>query len=103
MNLTNTLKDKCTLQTKSVTSGALGDVETWSGTTTYWCRKVPVDVKTITAFMQLNTEVDCRFILGGELTIELGNHRIIHKGKTYELVTSAQDIEGNTSVLVKEV
>jgi hypothetical protein len=101
--LTNFLKDKCIIQSCSITHTALGDVETWDYGEDFWCRKISVDTQTRIAYMQKNTVITDRFMFHGELELRLGYHRIIYKGKTYELVESGQVIEGNTVVLTKEV
>jgi hypothetical protein len=101
--LTNFLKDKCTIQSCTITHTALGDVEKWNDEGEFWCRKISVDTQTRIAYMQKNTIITDKFMFRGELTLRLGRHRIIYKGKTYELMEAGQVIEGNTIVLTKEV
>jgi hypothetical protein len=101
--LTNFLKDKCTIQSKTTTHTALGDEESWSDGDGFYCRRVPVDVQTKTAYMQKNTVVTDKFIFSGELNLMIGTHQIVYREKTYELVESAQHLENSTTVLVKEV
>lgn len=101
--LTNILRDKCTILSCTITHTALGDVEAWDYGEDFWCRKISVDTQTRIAYMQKNTIITDRFTFRGELELRLGYHRIIYKGKAYELVESGQVIEGNTVVLTKEV
>jgi hypothetical protein len=97
--ITNFLKAKCTIQTKTATSGPLGETETWATEETRWCRRVSVDVATKTAYMQNNTIVTYKFVFDGTVALLLGQQRIIYQGKVYELVESAQHIEGKTVVM----
>lgn len=101
--LTNFLKDKCTIQSKTTTHTALGDEESWDYGEEFWCRRISVDVQTKNAYMQNNTVVTDRFMFRGILDLRIGYHQIVYKDKTYELVESSQHIEGNTVVLTKEV
>lgn len=101
--LTNFLKDKCTIQSCETTHAALGDAETWDYGEDYYCRRVPVDVQTKAAYMQKNTVVTDKFIFNGELDLRIGYHRIVYRGKTYELAESAIHLENSTTVLTKEV
>ncbi len=101
--LTNFLKDKCTIQINEITYTALGNENNWSDGGEFYCRCIPIDVQTKTAYMQNNTTVTDKFIFAGELDLSIGNHRIIYKGKTYELVESAQHLENSTTVMTKEI
>jgi len=101
--LTNFLKTKCTIQTKEAVRDHLGENITWKDVNTLWCRKVSVDVKTRTAYMQLNTVVTDKFLLRGEVALNIGSHRIKIEGVIYELVESAQFIEGVTVVLTRRL
>lgn len=100
--LTNFLKTKATIQIKTAIPSALGQMEEWDDVGSYWCRRMSVDVATKAAYQKLNTVITDKFIFRSILDLRLGQHRIIHKGKTYELVESAQHIEGNTTVAVSE-
>jgi len=100
--LTNLLKRKCTIQKKTVTSGPLGDTETWADVGSYWCRRISVDVQTRAAYQQLNTVVTDRFLFSGKVELNLGEHRIIYAGTTYELIETAQHLDNETTVMVKQ-
>jgi len=101
--LSNILKSKIHLQEKTTTSGPLGSTITWKPVQTIYGRKIPLDVKTIAQYQQLNTVVTDKFIFRGTVTINLGNHRIVHGSKTYEPASSAKHFDGITEVVVKEV
>lgn len=101
--LTNFLKTKCTIQKKEATRDHLGENITWEDGDTLWCRKVSVDVKTRTAYMQLNTDVTDKFIFRGEVALNIGSHRIKIEDVIYELVESAQFIDGVTVVLTRRL
>lgn len=97
--ITNFLKTKCTIQNKTSTTGAMGETEAWANGEIRWCRRISVDVMTRTAFMQNNTIVTDKFLFDGIVTLSLGKERILYQGKVYELVESAQHIEGKTVVM----
>lgn len=100
---TNILKGKCRIYTKSTTTGALGNTETWTAGDYYWTRRIPVDVQTKTAYQQLNTVVTDKFLFDGTLELSLGQHRVYYGGKYYEMAESAMHHGGQTTVLVSEV
>ena len=100
--LSNILRDRVTIQLRTATQTALGETVVWSPVETRYGRKIPLDVKTIAQYQQLNTVVTDKFVFRGSVTIELGKHRLIQGGKTYEPMETAQEIDKNTVIIVKE-
>jgi hypothetical protein len=100
--LTNLLKRKVVVQTATITVGAVGQTVTWSVGTSYYARRVPLDVKTIAAYQDLSTVVTDKFIFRGDVDIRIGKHRIIDGAKTYEPASSAQKLEDSTVVVVRQ-
>lgn len=103
MTLTNILKDRVQIQLRTSTQGPGGEAVVWSPVETRYCRKIPLDVRTISQYQQLNTVVTDKFLFRGSVTIELGKYRLLHGGKVYEPVESAQHLADMTVVIVKEV
>jgi len=100
--LTNVMRRKVTVQKRTVTTGALGDTETWANAGSYWTRRSSVDVVTRQAYMSNNTIVTDRFLLNGEIDLRIATHRLIYAGYIYQLVESARHVEGQTTVLTKK-
>lgn len=102
MILTNMLKDRVEIQVRVATLISTGETVVWKPVETRYARKVPLDVKTIAQYQQLNTVVTDKFIFRGSVTIELGKYRLIHGGKTYEPMATARALANTTIVMVKE-
>jgi len=100
--ITNTLKDKCALYLKTSTPSALGEDVTWSLVGSYWCRKIHLEVETISTYQQLNTQVTDRFIIEGKVAIKIGTHKIIHDSTTYQVMVSSRYYDDVTEVIVQE-
>ncbi len=97
------LNQRVLLQEKTRTQTALGSTETWKPVSYYYARVIPLDVKTISAYQQLNTVVSHKILLRGNVTVELSKYRFRHGSKTYEPATSAKHLEDMTEILVLEV
>jgi hypothetical protein len=93
------------LQTATITVGAVGQTVTWSAGTSYYARRVPLDVKTIAAYQDLATVVTDKFIFAGNVTVQIGKNRIVDGAKTYEPVSSAKHFDTPmwTEVVVRQI
>jgi head-tail adaptor len=98
-----TLKQRVQLQVKTATQTALGQTVTWKPVQDYWARVIPLDVRTIAQYQQLNTEVTHKIILRGTVTVSLGAHRVKHGAFTYQPQATAKHNANMTEVVVKEV
>ena len=103
MTLTNILKDRVTIQLRTSTQGVLGETVVWSPAGTHYARVIPLDAKARAIYQQLKSEVSHKVVFRGVVTLSLGNNRILHGSKTYELVEPTQIIENSTTVICKEV
>ena len=101
--LASTLRSKVKLQEKTVTQGALGQAVVWKPIHEYHARVIPLDVRAIAQYMQLNTVVTHKIILRGTVSIDLGSHRLLHRGKAYEPQQSALHVDGHTEIVVREL
>ena len=99
---TNLLKQRVHLQIKTSTAGPLGSTDVWSPVGDYWCRLIPLDVKTITAYQQQNTVVSHTLELGGKVTVSIGQHRIKIGSYTYYPAVSAKHLEDMTVLVVNQ-
>ncbi len=101
--LSSILKDRISIQVKTSTPGPLGEEVVWSSVETRYARVIPLDVKTIAQYQQLNTQVTHKVVFRGAVTIDLGKHRLIYKGKAFVPIETAQELEGATIVVAREV
>ncbi len=100
--LSSILKDRVIIQEGVATRTALGETVVWSSVETRYARVIPLDVRAVASYQQLNTVVTHKILLRGSVTIELGKHRLLHGPKIYEPQSSAKHIDGATEVVVKE-
>jgi head-tail adaptor len=101
--LAGTLRSKVKLQQKAVVQGPLGQTVTWKPTHEYHARVIPLDVRAVAQYMQLQTQVSHKILLRGTVEINLGLHRLLHKDKTYQPQQSAKHYDGVTEIAVLEV
>ena len=101
--LPNLLKSKVKLIEKTKTQGALGQTVVWKPVHEYFCRVIPLDVRAIAQFMQLDTVVTHKVILRGTVSIDLGSHRLLYEDKTYQPQQSAKHVNGHTEIVVLEL
>ena len=101
--LSNILRSKVTLQKKTISQGPLGSTITYIPVHEYYARVMPLDIRTIAQFMQLNTSVTHKIILRGAVEVNLGSHRLLHKGKTYQPQQSAKHADGITEIIALEI
>ena len=101
--LSNILRSKVTLQKKTISQGPLGSTVTYIPVHEYYARVIPLDVRTIAQFMQLNTQVTHKIILRGAVEVNLGSHRILYEDKTYQPQQSAKHVNGVTELIVLEI
>lgn len=103
MTLADKLRDRVSIQVKTPTPGPLGETVVWKPVETRYAQVTPLDAKARAVYQQLQSEVSHKVIFRGSVSLSLGNNRILHGSKTYEPVEPAQEIEGATVVMVKEV
>lgn len=101
--LAGILKQKVKLQEKTVVQGALGQTVVWKPVQDLHARVIPLDVRAVAQYMQMDTVVSHKIILRGTIEINLGTHRLLHRDKTYEPSQSAKHYDNVTEVVVKEV
>ena len=101
--LASMLRSKVKLQEKTIIQGPLGQVVTWKPIHEYYARVMPLDIRTVAQFMQLNTSVTHKIILRGAVEVNLGSHRLLHKGKTYQPQQSALHVDGHTEIVAREL
>lgn len=97
--LTNAMKAKALVEVKTSTRTSLGETASWDEVGSYWCRRVPVDVATKTAYQQQNTVVTDKFVFEGKVDLKYNINRLTYEGDLYNLIESAQFLEGSTIVL----
>ena len=96
------LKDRVTVQTRTVTTGALGETETWADSGTYYARVIPLDAKARAAYQQLNSVVTHKVLLRRGPILAVGTHRFTWGSKTLVIVDPPQTIDQMTTVVVSE-
>lgn len=103
MSLASKLKDRVQIQLRNVVQTATGETVIWTPVEKRYCRVVPLDAQARAAFQQLQSHVTHRVIFRGEVTITLGDHRLLWGSKTLEPVEAVQVLDNGTStVAVKE-
>lgn len=100
---TQVLADKCEVEVAVIVNTHEGDINEWMPLGSYWCRRIPLDVSTRLSYQQKNTEATHRFVFGKDHVLRLGVHRIKMRGTVYELVESSLNLDGQVTVLTKEV
>ena len=101
----NVLKDRVQIQERVDTAIAMGSTTDWKPGQFRYARVVPLGVESRARYQQMNTRVTHRIMFNAvpAFTLSLGNHRITHGTKTYELVEGPETIENMVVVVVKEV
>jgi len=101
--LASMLRSKVKLQEKTIIQGPLGSTVTYIPVHEYYARVIPLDVEAAAQYMQLQTRVTHKIILRGTVEINLGSHRLLHKGKTYQPQQSAKHADGITEIIALEI
>ena len=97
-------RDRVQIQVKTTTQTALGETEVWKPVTHRFARVIPLDARARAVYQQNQSEVTHKIMFAkGAITLTLGNNRINHGSKTYELVEPAQDIGDSMVVMAKEI
>lgn len=99
------LRDRVSIQARIATQTSLGETVVWTAVTSRYARVIPLDARARAIYMmQMKTEVTHTIIFNkGSVTLTLGNNRIKHGSKTYELVEPPANIGNSIVVMVKEV
>jgi head-tail adaptor len=103
MALSNTLKDRVTIQLRVATQTALGETVNWVPVETRYARVIPLDAKARAVYQQLNSSVSHQVVLRGAVSLNLGLNRLKWGDKTLEPVEPAQEIAETSMVMVREV
>lgn len=103
MTLTNMLKDRVQIQVKTTARTALGHTEVWKPVEARHARVIPLDAKARADYQQLQSEVTHKVIFRGDVSLSLGNNRLLWGSKTLEPVEPVQYIGDSATVMVKEV
>ena len=101
--ITNLLKDRVQIQLKTATQTSLGQTETWTPVETRYARVIPLNAQARAVYMQMHSEVTHKIVMGGQVTLNLGNNRLLWKDKTLEPVEPPQNLNGATVIMAKEV
>ena len=101
--LASMLRSKVKLQEKTIIQGPLGQVVIWKPIHEYYARVIPLDVRTIAQFMQLNTVASYEVLMRKGATITLGNHRILWGNKTLEPTATQRERDGVLVIPCKEI
>jgi len=101
---TNILKDRVTIQEKVPTRLAVGgESVVWKPVETRYARVIPLDARARAVYQQLQSEVSHKVIFRGNVSLSLGNYRLLWGAKTLEPVEPPQIIENSTVIVVKEI
>jgi len=101
--LSNILRSKVTLQKKTISQGPLGSIVTYIPVHEYYARVIPLDVRTIAQFMQLGTVASYEVVIRKGVTVTLGNHRILWRGKTLEPTATQTEKDEVSIIPCKEI
>jgi len=101
--LAGLIRQRVKLQEKTVVRGALGETVVWKPIQELYARVIPLDVRAIAQYMQLNTHVTHKVLLRGTVSINLGSHRLLHRDRIYQPQHSAKHYDGVTEVVVLEI
>ena len=101
--LASMLRSKVKLQEKTIIQGPLGQVVIWKPIHEYYARVIPLDVRTIAQFMQLGTVASYEVVIRKGVTVTLGNHRILWRGKTLEPTATQTEKDEVSIIPCKEI
>jgi len=102
--LTNTLQSRVQIQLRVATIGATGETIDWKPVSDRFARIIPLRAEARAVYQQMNTVVTHKIIFTkGTVDLNIGNNRIKHGSKTYELVEPPQIIGNSIIIMVKEV
>ena len=100
----NMLKDRVQIQLRVATQTATGETVIWTPVAYRYALRIPLKVESRATYQQLNSVVTDKFVFSkGAVSLSVGNNRILHGSKTYELVEPPQTIGNSIVVVVKEV
>jgi len=100
--ISNVLRSRVQIVEKSSTMGALGQTVVWAHSAYRFARIIPLDVRAVAHYQQLDTQSSHKIIFRGEVDIQIGQHKIVHKGTTYIPQQSAKHLGDATEVIVLE-
>lgn len=102
MTLTNALKDRVTIQVRTATLSAIGESVSWALVEIRSARVIPLDAKARAVYQQLQSYVTHRVIFRGEVSLAIGENRLLWGDKILDLVDPPQIIKNSTTVMVRE-
>ena len=101
--LANSLTDRIQVQLRTSTQTSMGESIIWTPVQKVYARVIPLDAAARAQYQQLNSEVTHKIVMRGAVTLNLGLNRFKWNDKTLEPVEPAQELDGATIVMVKEV
>ena len=98
------LRNRVHVQVKTTTQTSLGETEVWKTVVSRWARVIPLPASARSVYMQSKTEVTHKIVFAkGTVELTLGNNRINHGSKAYEITVPAETIGNDTVIMVKEI
>jgi len=72
------------IQKKTITRGAMGNVESWADVETVWGLVVPISVSGLAAYSQAGkTEITHKLVFRSPLTLNLSEYRFVYDSQNY--------------------
>ena len=94
---------RVTLVERVATQGPLGETVTFKPVSKHHAAIIPLDVKAVSQYMQLNTVASHKVLLRGNVVVTMGTHEILHQTTRYKPTASAKHHDQVTEVIANEV
>jgi len=91
------------IQERTATLDSNGETNVWNPIETRHANVIPLDARARLLYSELKSTVAHKVIFHGEVTIRLGDHRLLWRDKTLLPVAPAEYWNGNTSVVVRQL
>lgn len=90
------------LQERTETLDSNGATAVWNPVETRHAAVIALDAKARARYAELRSDVTHKVVFHGEVTIRVGDHRLLWRDKTLLPAAPAQLVNGNTWLVVRE-
>ena len=97
------MNDVVRIQERTATLTSAGETVVWNPVETRHTNVISLDAKARLLYSELKSNVTHKVVFHGEVTIRLGDHRLLWRDKMLVPSAPAEYVNGNTSVVVRQI
>ena len=97
------LRDRITILQRVATMTAIGETVTWVPVEKRYARVVPMNAKARAIYQQMQSHATHVVTLRDDVSLSLGDYRILWKDKTLDPTDPPTEREGVTTIAVEEI